>query len=60
MSTVRTGLSAAWLPMQFGEDQVFQEFGFDFMTPIACTKSVNLMSPLGVVEYVTSGSATRL
>jgi hypothetical protein len=23
-----------------------QEFGFDFMTPIACKKSVNLMSPL--------------
>jgi len=32
--------------MQFGEDQVFQEFGFDFMTPIACKKSVKLMRPL--------------
>jgi len=39
-------VSTAWLPTQFGEDRFFQEFGFDFMTPIACKKSVNLMSPL--------------
>ena len=44
---VRTGLSAAWLPRAIqGKTRSFQEFGFDFMTPIACKKSVNVMSPL--------------
>ena len=57
---VRTGLSAARLPCNSGSPGLSQEFGFDLMTPIACKKSVNLMSPLGVIEDVTSGSATWL
>ena len=44
---VRTGLSAAWLPHVIrGSPGLSQEIGFDLMTPIACKKSVNLMSPL--------------
>jgi hypothetical protein len=60
MSTVRLASQLPGPPCTSGKTRSFQDFDFDFMTPIACKKSVNLMTRFGVIECLTSGSATRL
>jgi hypothetical protein len=46
MSTVRLASQLPGPPCNSGKTRSFQDFDFDFMTPIARKKSVNLVSPL--------------